>query len=374
MSVGYMYRTSPQRFEKFASLPGLPFLSVFLFIGFIVIAKLLFASQDAFTQILLAIVTLPFFALVISHTTVLAKVLGSRALVFLGTVSYSLYLIHMTVFETIVSFTGQPQSGLLTVLYICFVFIIASIISSILYFLLERPYFMRKKVTGLEIKAVTYAWYKKAEYVGLTIAFTYIAIIFIVFQSSLTFFSLQDTYSGSIITTPKEKGESISLQDTPIQMRFTATNDNLGAVVMKLHHESIPSKKFSPQEIVFQIQQAGGAGWYAQSRYQILHPSDPLPPSFGFPLVTHAKGKTYIARLSLKNTASSEFVTADTKNIKIVYLVDRHNLRKIPQLVGFIENKLLTVISDTDAQLLLLCGMPFFLFFYVVPFLRVRKI
>jgi len=149
MTLGYLYRNNPNTISKIGKLfPGtLSYLSILLFFGSIFIAHVAEQKYQAYAIWISIFLAIPFTILVaisLSNNTALSKLFRSKILVYLGTISYSIYLCHMFILDLMIRITNQPNTEISTFFYILLTLTVTIIISSVLYFLLERPYFVRK--------------------------------------------------------------------------------------------------------------------------------------------------------------------------------------------------------------------------------------
>jgi peptidoglycan/LPS O-acetylase OafA/YrhL len=374
MTLGYLYRKYPHSIIKIGKFfPGiLSHLTIILLIGIIFfehIVEMTIPGDPIWKQLIFALPFTFLVAIALANNTTLAKLLRSRILVYIGTVSYSIYLSHMFILSLAISITGQPNSLLATFCYILLTFIATVIFSSILYFLLERPYFIRKK----EEKKIAFDGYKQNKYVPAyysTLALVIIVAVFSIYQNNINFFTLRESFNNSI-RYPQKNNSFISLQQYPhVSLEFIAHQNNFGVLNLHFVHQSLPNKKFIPQQIELRIKQKNSKNWFSSSQYAISGSSDTLPDFYGFPLIATAKNKIFDVLISQTVPTSSEYVLLDTAPNKIVgiYFVDKKSLIKNPDnLLNFVENKIQTVIENTEAKYVLLLFFPSILFaFYLL--------
>ncbi|HSW97090.1 MAG TPA: acyltransferase [Candidatus Saccharimonadales bacterium] len=381
MTLGYVYRKTPDTISKMKHLfpKGFSFLSIIVFFGCIYLAHTLGQNNQTLEIWLEIFFALPFTFLVavaLSHDTALAKFFRSKMLVYIGTISYSLYLSHMLVLNTMIHVTHQPNSAITTFFYILLTFGISILLSSVLYFLLERPYFIRKyaeKKSGVFL----YTPNRNIPILFGSISLGLLLLIFIIYQSNVNFFTLAQPENNAIVI-PKNADPLISLsKNASVTMQFTAAYNNLGIMTLHLLHNSLPNKKFVPQQYTFQIKEKGAANWYSTSTFYITHPTDMLPVSYGFPVISNAAGKTYIVSLSQLVPSSSEYILLDNEKNSMdgVYFINKKTIITNPQqLITFLENKFLTVINTNEALKEIELALPFILFSLYVYSTSIRII
>jgi peptidoglycan/LPS O-acetylase OafA/YrhL len=381
MTLGYLYRKNPNCVTKIGELftGYLSYLTIVIFFGLIFLTHLITIEsqiQNILFSVLLAIPFTLILAISLSNTTALAKLFRSKILVYIGTISYSIYLSHMYVLNTLISITKQPNSEIFTIFYILFALVITVLLSSVLYFLLERPYFIRK-YSEKNKGTILYEPKKNTPLLFGGISLRLLMLIFIVYQSNVNFFTLTQPYNNSIIF-PYKVSPLISLRKySKVILQFTAEYNNFGILTLHLLHNSIPNHKFASQKYTFQIKAKHESNWYATSQFYIRHAKDDLPLSFGFPLITNSAGKTYIVSLSQLIPKSSEYIILDSdkNNIAGVFLINKKDIIRHPQqLIIFIENKFITVIESTEAQQELELALPFFLFSLFIFITNIRSI
>jgi peptidoglycan/LPS O-acetylase OafA/YrhL len=382
MTLGYIYRKKPKivsGLDKF--FPGLlSYLTIILFFGVILVAHVWqFAKPQDLTwiQLFLAIPFTLLLAISLSHKTALSTFFRSKILVYIGTISYSIYLCHMFVLNSAITLVKQPHTIFTTALYIALTLLITIVLASILYFLLEKPYFKRTQIKT-EKKAVFVSYipnnYAKFLFCGISLGF--LVVCFFIYQSSLNFFTIQESNTKSLIN-PKTNIQQISLLHFPtITFQVTADHDNFGVLYIHFDHLSLLHKKFVGQEVEFRIKDKTAKQWYSTSNYFLTYPSEDLP-LFGFPIITNATGHTYLVSISQKIKKSSEYLVFDNTptNIETIFLVDKKTLLTHPEeLVAFVENKILTVLTNNEAQLVLELSLPFILFSIFILLINRHKV
>lgn len=374
MTLGYLFRKYPKQISKFGNLfPGfLSYFTIFLFFGFIISLRLInyfYTGPIIWVELLLAIPTTLLVAIALSNKTGLAKLFKSRILVYLGTVSYSLYLSHMFILNVVKSIIKQPHSLPAMIFYILFSFIFSVAFSSILYLLLEKPYFKQAQ----SIKKAAFLTYQPNNYIPYlfsSLSLGILIISFFIFQSKVNFFTFNEPSNNSLLY-PKTTNTLISLNKYPtVTLQIKAIHNNLGIVFIHLIHNSKPYKTFVPQHIEFKIRQKESTSWYATSEYTIKTNTEALPELFGFPPIVKSQGNTYIMSLSESVPKSSEYALLDDnyKSIGGIYMINKKNLLSNPQLlVSFIQNKFVTVLYNYDALQIFQFSLPFIFFsFYIL--------
>ena len=110
-------------------------------IGIHILNSITSSGFGPWIRLLFAIPITLLVASAMDKKTLLGKFLGSKILVFLGTISYSIYLSHAAV-VTIVSAFYPPVDIVSNTLFILISFSLDVGIAFLLYMLLEKPYKM----------------------------------------------------------------------------------------------------------------------------------------------------------------------------------------------------------------------------------------
>ncbi len=372
ISLAYFYRLHTTKFEKVTSFFNGKFSFITLLLFFILVFSKQFIinyTSDTllpWMHILWAIPLTFIIALAINHKSTLSKFLSSKVLVFLGTISYSLYLSHTAIIH-LVEKNSTVTSIFLNVVQIIIILLVSVVISFVLYQLLEKPYFTKSKSNEQSTKqSITFPTVtKKTSYVIFAIILFYVLTIFGTYQSNFNFFS--KTYPNN--ATFFVNGNKVSNQsyiyvkaNNVVDMQFQSRENNLGILVMHIDHVSYKNIKDKSLILMFHIKEVGMKNWYATSSYQLIDIGDDLNHVFGFPVIASSMGKKYLVEFNLSSLSTPEYVRLDTsqKTIRSVYSLNKKQMFTHPiSLLNFIFNKIENVASDTSAQLVLYLFLPF---------------
>lgn len=363
--LGHLYRKTPQVFNVFSKIFKGPFkyLPVMLLIAALVGEHFLNAifpsSYGPWVRLLSVFPFSLLIAIALNKTTTIYKFLSTKVLVFVGTISYSLYLSHAAVIHMAETF---HQSGSLAEdIYTIFITLAISIvISSILYYLLEKPYFKKAKIDiakNTSLPSAKLKWSKTV--LGLTTGI-YLLAIFLSFQSQFNLFSLVTPLPSSVFL--NNSSAKISLQNNPqISARFTSTENNLGIISLTLTHINPTHQIENSPTLVFTLSQEGVTKPIATLPY-VLDEFRGVDFPFGFPTITDSKGKTYIASFSLVPPSQNNYAVLDSETIKAVYQIDKKTLLKNPSTaLSLGENKIQSVFSNPLSKITLFLLLPFLL-------------
>ncbi len=292
--------------------------------------------------------------ILLNQKTSLSKFFSNRIWVYLGTISYSLYLCHAIIIH-MAERIFVPTNFLTNLLYVAATFIATVLIASFLFRMLEKPYFSKAAKSHNKER---YMKYHPLRILSITMV-SYLIVLLLTYSSQFNFFS--STYplkSENITPTPKEA--VTSLYDYPIlQIRFDGQASDLGLIAVRVNH---PKQKpqLSYQSLVFSLKEVGREQPLAVTTYTLDYFNSNSIFPFGFPRIHDSAKKKYIATFALSNKASSSYVTIDTTTFQAVYPADKKSVLTHPQeFVAFLKSKIVSIFASRDALITLLLGLPF---------------
>lgn len=348
----------------------LQWITIILFFVAISVKTLVFdpymKSLDVWIHILWAIPLGIVIAIALSNT-LLSKMLSSRVLVFLGTISFSIYLSHIPI-GLLIKQVYNPTDPLTNLFSLILHLGLTILISMLLYYLLERPYFMKAKtVKPIEAskKTTLNVLFKKASIVLATCCVVLVIAVFNAYQSNFNFFSKEYPIAPTAITAPQslQKSSSISMQEYPqINIRFTSPDDNLQILTIDVSEKKDANKKDQNQTFVFKIKEAGAKDWYAVNEYKqdISLEGDKYP--LGFPAINNARGKEYLVELNTTNPNASTFpvINSSPTILTNIVQVDKKTLLTNPvEFASFTFNKVQNVFLNQEARYVMILLLPF---------------
>lgn len=256
------------------------------------------------------------FILLIPHT-LFYKIFSSRVLLFLGTISYTLYLTHIQAIAWATSLLlplNRPLlSGVHMVLLIALSMSWAILLAWLLYRLVDSLYFTYRK-TLPQVKSgekISHSLDKPSMYQALPVITLYILIIIAVYSARYPLsFAVYRHHLAPIHTN----------LDKPQRFPFTAAQDNLSIIAMALHYRISGSDKTekSAEKIRFRLFNSDNKLIFESYNSPRLVNGTPEF-EFGFPQINNSQHKSYIAELAIIhanhtdsieiNTAASNFIT-----------------------------------------------------------------
>lgn len=253
MTLGYLYKNKKEVILKATNfLNGEKnILSILLFLAIIILYHLVLDTLtpwNTWSHILFAIPLAFIITMALNPKNSLSKLLSSKALVFLGTISYSIYLSHSPLIH-IVEKIFTPTSIFFSAVFIAASITLTLLISKILYVFLEKPYFIKRKEDVVE-KIIKPSRYVRPAFVSLSlISLIYLISIFNAYQSNFNFFSIEyPAGKNAFLLATKSNLVPVS---PLLNMEIRSEENNLGIITMHLIHEasSVNTKKFLSLEL-----------------------------------------------------------------------------------------------------------------------------
>lgn len=324
-------------------------------------------NSFGFTTIIVRLlIVLPFGYVVyslIEDDTLLSRLFQQKTFLFLGTISYSMYIGHTAIIGGM-HLLLEPYNVATNILFLFATTLVFILVSVALHNIIEKPYFMFKPVKKPIIMSVQN---NKIAY-GMLFIVT-IFIFFSTYSSQFNFFSVQKKYTNIISST-------IAVSQIPYTFTFTAQEDNMGVILVHLTNTVGDTLKrikvIDPnkhQRFLIRMKEKGTQDWYASQDTSPAEIGDSSSYPFGFPLIANSKNKTYIVEMSIKDIdySSTILFNKDKYPLTTVHQIPKLELLKNPlKLVAHVSDKLQAVFTDAEAQLTALCITPFFLLLFVL--------
>ena len=299
----------------------------------------------------------------IEKETQLTRLFQRKTFLFLGTISYSMYIGHTAIIDGM-HLIFKPTDTLTTILFLLTTALVFLSMSTALHFIIEKPYFQfkpSKKLYPIEHQK------KKAPYFILLMVVAF--VFFSTYTSQFNFFSQQRKYK-EIISAP------MKISSNPFTFSFTAQEDNMGVVLVHLTNEVGDSAlsagagdPLHPQKFRMRMKELGSEAWYASQETAPAEIGNSTSYPFGFPPIADSKNKTYVIEMSIVNVdyRSTVIFNKDEYQLTTVHQIPKQNLLKNPlKLLVHIGDKLQTAFINPEAQLVGICITPFFLLLYLL--------
>lgn len=293
----------------------------------------------------------------------LSNLLRRKAFLFLGTISYSMYISHTAIVDGI-HLLFKPYNSGTNILFLLVSAIIFLLVSTALHHIIEKPYFQFKP--GKRIERNENQKNKIAYYALFTVI---LFIFFSAYSSQFNFFSLQKNYRNIIPST-------IHISPIPFTFSFTSQEDNLGVILVHLTNvvgstvkQTTPVNPKKQQRFQMRMKERGAKQWYASQDTAPAEIGDSSSYPFGFPPIIDSKNKTYLVEMSIIDIdyRSTVLFNKDIYSLTTVHQIPKQTLLKNPlKLFAHVAGKLQTAFTNPEAQLTALCILPFFILLFLL--------
>ncbi len=289
-------------------------------------------------------------ALVLDQGTRLYKILSYAPIVFVGSISYSLYLLHTPVLHAVESLLLHEASVFETILSAVVTSVVAIVLSLISYMLLEKPYFY--KDTRKKLMSVPARIFRDPRTIVGTTSIALFCAFFLTYQSNFSLFSLSVPLSDVRVLGAQKVGSDqyVVQDDQRVRLTFRAPQNNLGILTFSVvqKKESLQKQR---QELHFRIRESSSDEWIVHNTYKLEQIGESLSHPFGFPLQDSSAGKTYVVELSLAYPDAGISALVDFSTLRAVYPVDKRELFADPaSLFAYLTTRIKDVWANTQAK------------------------
>lgn len=333
---------------------------IMLFVSFLFLQE----ASGATTLLFRLLLVVPFGYIVYSlveEETLLSRLFRRREFLFLGTISYSMYIGHTAIVDGL-HLLFRPKNLLTNVLFLSITTSIFLLVSYAFHLIIETPYFQFKPTKKIEYHRLNTS---KLPYFAF---FAFIASLFFsVYSSQFNFLSQQKKYKDII-------PQSIVISDNSYSFSFKSQENNMGVILLHLTNivgeknvgktSADPSKH---QRFVIKMKEEGASQWYASQDSSPAEIGSSSSYPFGFPVIVDSINKKYVVELSMKDAdyTSSILLNKDVYTITTVHQISKQTLVKNPLFfISHLGGKLQIVFTNPAAQLTALCISPFFLLLF----------
>ncbi len=299
----------------------------------------------------------------VEKDTSLSRLFQHKAFLFLGTISYSMYISHTAIIDGM-HLIFRPSDALTNILFLIITAVIFLLVSYAIHLIIETPYFMfkpEKKPAGI------YVQNNKIIFCVLLVFALF--IFFSTYTSQFNFFSVQKKYSNIIPSTT-------SISDVPYTFSFMAQEDNMGVILVHLTNTVGNEKEkkqisdpLKQQRLQIRMKELGANSWYAIQDASPAEIGDSSSYPLGFPIIEKAKNKEYVVELVMKDIdyRSTIVLNKDRYDLTTIHQIPKQTLLKDPvKLLSHISEKLQTALANPEAQLVAACITPFFLLLFLL--------
>lgn len=344
-------------------IPTIPLIVVCLFslIGLPMVRNILQLGRTA-DQLMWSIPLTFMFITTVSTENGWSRWLKNPIFVWLGGISYALYLTHSIAIETFAK-NNDPQT-LTQMLYVGLPAILAmGLLSMVLHYFLELPYFNKAKAL---VSSSTSTTQQSPNRIFLLTTTTTLAITLTLIW--LAFRSPNSLASQAINHHHSEVAAIQPLNTTPLVLPFTATQNNLGMLTISVKSlENDELKKFGLHRgddtlgaLVMRLTDEKGIQ-LGESHFELHQIFESRFHPFGFPVQTDSQGKKYT--LTLFTTAPNQLQIVGMLNkgvsLRSIYFFDKKELLKNPlKLIQLLVTKILQPFTEKEVLVVIILITP----------------
>lgn len=338
------------------------FITPLLFILLLFLTYYLMGRMFGTTTILFRLfLVIPFGYIVYSlveHESPLSNLFKRKTFLFLGTISYSMYIAHTALVDGM-HLLFKPNNFITNILFLLVTAVVFLLVSTVLHHIIEKPYFQFKPM-----KKLSNAGFQNRKIAYGLLLMTLLFLFFFTYTSQFNFFSLQKKYANIIPTT-------IAISDIPTTFSFIAQENNMGVILVHLTNTVGANQartkvvdQTKQQRFQIRMKEKGSENWHGTQDTSPAAIGNSASYPFGFPLIADSKNKIYIVEMSIKDIdyESTILFNKDEYELTTIHQIPKYALLKNPQkLLTHILNKLQTAFADPEAQLVAACITPFFI-------------
>ncbi|MCX6730415.1 MAG: acyltransferase [Candidatus Roizmanbacteria bacterium] len=333
-----------------------------LFLSYLCLGKV----YGIYTTIFRLFLVFPFGYIVyslIEQDTLLSRLFQRKAFIFLGTISYSMYIGHTAIVDGM-HLLFKPTSVLTNIAFLIITAVIFFLVAVAIHYIIETPYFQfkpdkkPKKIISQNMKLIY----------GILATFI-LLLFFSVYTSQFNFFSIQKKYTHVIPST-------IAISDNPHTFSFVSQENNMGVILVhltstmgKITNKRIFVDPTKNQRFMIRMKEKGMDNWYASQDTSPAEIGNSASYPFGFPLISNSKDKTYIVEMLMKDIdySSTILFNKDTYTLYTIHQIPKQTLLKNPvMMISHIGDKLQTALANPEAQLVMMSILPFFILLFVL--------
>lgn len=337
----------------------------YLFHPFFFIVLLFFAyilsinSIGLFHVVVILFLSLPFGYLVyglLDHSTLLSSLFSKKIWVFLGTISYPLYICSTPIIDGMRSLY-TPTNIFSSIFFLLITVFVSVGVSYVIHEIIETPYFMYMPKKDNKKKQEN-----DGKFPVLFLILFFMISIMMVYTSRYSFLTSEEIYKKESVNMKNVIDNVIKITEKPFIFSFVAKENNLGVVLFPILNR-IPSQEVKNNRLlIIKMKENDESKWYAVQETNLAKIASTTSLSFGFPIIADSKDKKYTFELNTKNVSE---VNAPSLNVNsfVISTISQANKKELllnPRLLStHLINKAQSFISNKTAFLVLLCVAPF---------------
>ncbi|MEI7652894.1 MAG: acyltransferase [bacterium] len=295
--------------------------------------------------------------------SLISRILRTRALVFVGSISYSMYLTHIMVIELL---RGGPTISAAWSVYDVFSYVAMALTGSVLlaiifYQLLEKPYFVSRAHQKLIHDPNQYG---HASSKGFKLFFAlYILLIFSGLQREYSLTSTTHLQSDAHLANAAELPDSVSFLDTDrLSIYITAADNNFGILSIPIQYMGTRTTQNKGDltgahsiTVTVSDETTGveiSRNTYLGTQFDV----EPKHYPFGFPRQTSSKRRVYRVLIESFRATTNDYTAIYElpSNLFGVYQLDKMSLVRSPVMfASVLWHKVSLMLIDPDLWIIL---------------------
>ncbi|MBP6994243.1 acyltransferase [Candidatus Woesebacteria bacterium] len=299
----------------------------------------------------------------IAQKSWLARLFNARIFLFLGAISYPLYVIHSPIVNVMWKTMGVESNTAMWAPYVLMTVILALSAAYYLHVVVEKFYFVVTKQMKREDTVVLRVHQISTKALILGSMVVCIIAIFVAFQKDFGLLSVVQKHDRASLALSQPNTVDVSLLQTSIlRGEFRAKLDNLGIVTMRIVYAGTIDQDRRTQEakntssLIFRIREKGAETWLHESTHSAWKMGSDKPYPFGFPEVANSQEKWYEFQLENRGATPHDYVIVPSvyEHFHSVYKVTKDIIRTNPLAIAhLLLNKISGAFLQREALLIL---------------------
>jgi len=311
------------------------------------------------------------FVITLSTQTIWARALRAPFFMWLGNVSFSLYLTH-TIAIDIVGRYGEPTTLYQVLTHNLCVIGLLGILGYVLHVTMEFPYFYHIKGLVAQNKQQLQKFMSVSPK-----RFAFAACVMIVFV--WYGYRVPTSFATLVVNmTNKKLPRVVPITPTILSIPFMAKYDNLGMfqfAIRPLSKEEKARLGYAPgnnanANLIAAVMDDTGRRIQV-SAYPLYQIYESKFFAVGMPIETQSRGKQYQLSLSIDETTANTYMALMNTNVTIrqIYMVNKADLfKKLPLFGEVLWNKVSLPFTESEPWIVLVCCLPMFMTLTMVSY------
>lgn len=321
--------------------------------------------SSTYTKYLVAYGLAPFMGLaviaLIAQRNILSRFLRTPIFLFLGAISFPLYVIHSPIVHVVWQTLRIESYPFRWLQFLVLATALSLGAAYYLHIVIERFYFIVTKQMKQNMEMRRASRQQLSVKLILSSLVICLVLIFVAFQQNFSLLSFVNNHDKqSLIIKNSSDAQYSLLENNKMHGTFKANEDNLGIVTMKIQHIGTINQDRGIQEkkdaniLIFRVRKEEDKTWYHESQHISWKISSEKPYPFGFPQIAISRNKWFEFELESKGASIDDYsiVVDPGKNFRSVYKTSKSLLVHNPLLIiPIVWNKVYGAFSQREAQI-----------------------